>query len=223
MRVSVITTVAVTALLSLAGIAVRGQESPRAPAQTFEPRSASLDSEHEYLGSKKCKMCHSVWYKSWKQSAKGGSFALLKPDVAARRKKQVGLDSKKDYTTEPGCLKCHTVGYGKPGGYQIPAAGDERAERAAATREGVGCEACHGPGGGFTQVMGDIYLKERPYQQKEVRRAGLRIIKPGSCLDCHDSSAPCIAEASPSLKIDEAFLRSGHGFHQHFPLKYRRP
>ncbi len=219
---SVITTGAVAALLSLAGIAVRGQESQRTPAQTLEPRSASVDGEYEYLGSKKCKMCHSVWYKSWKQSAKGTSFALLKPGVAAHRKKQVGLDPEKDYTAEPGCLKCHTVGYGKPGGYQIPAVGDERAERAAATREGVGCEACHGPGGGFTQVMGDIYLKERPYRQREVRRAGLRIITPESCLDCHDSSAPCIVEARPSLKVDEASLRSGHGFHQHFPLKYRK-
>lgn len=223
MRVFVITSGAVGALLSLAIIGVRGQESVRTPAQTVEPRSDSVDGEYEYLGSKKCKMCHSAWYKSWKQSAKGGSFALLKPGVGGQRKKQVGLDSKRDYTTDSVCLKCHTVGYGKPGGYQIPAVGDDRAARMSATREGVGCEACHGPGGSFTQVMRDIYLKERPYEQQEVRRAGLRIIKPGSCLSCHDSSAPCIAEGSPSLKVDEASLRSGHGFHQHFPLKYRKP
>ncbi len=222
MRTFVITSGVLAGLLGLGVIGVLGQESGRAPAQTVNPRGTPVDGKYEYLGSKKCKMCHATWYKSWKESAKGGSFALLKPGVAGERKKQVGLDAKNDYTTDPACLKCHTVGYGKPGGYQIPTVGDARAARAAATREGVGCEACHGPGGGFTEVMGDIYLKERPYRQEEVRRAGLRIIKPGLCLDCHDPSAPCIPNDSPAWKIDYKSFRSGHCFHQHFPLKYRK-
>ncbi len=72
-------------------------------------------------------------------------------------------------------------------------------------------------------MMGDIYLKERPYELQEVRRAGLRSIAPQLCLNCHDPKAPCIAEDSPRLKVDSDSLHTGEGFHQHFPLKYRRP
>ena len=88
-------------------------------------------------------------------------------DTAARAedKRKVGLDPQRDYTSEAACLTCHTVGFGQPGGYRIPPPNDKKANRFAATREGVGCEACHGPGGGFTQVMGDIYLKERPFSK----------------------------------------------------------
>ncbi|MCH8964109.1 MAG: hypothetical protein IIB58_04045, partial [Planctomycetes bacterium] len=111
---------------------------------------------------------------------------------------------------------------GQPGGYRLPPSDAGKARRYAATREGVGCEACHGPGGGFTKVMGDIYLKERPYEQQELRRAGLRSIGPQLCLNCHDAKAPCIADDSPPLKADNEALRTGQGFHQHFRLRFRK-
>ncbi|MCZ6655471.1 MAG: cytochrome c family protein [Planctomycetota bacterium] len=216
----------VLVLLAISGIVVVGQDSKPAPAPPpplvpGEGRQAQ-EVVHEYVGSKKCRMCHGQWHKSWQESVKGRSFQILKPGARAEHKQKVGLDSKRDYTSEAACLTCHTVGFGQPGGYRIPPPNDEKAKRFAATREGVGCEACHGPGGGFTQVMGDIYLKERPYEQQEVRRAGLRSIEPQLCLDCHDSKAPCIADDRPPLKVDDDALRTGLGFHQHFPLKFRK-
>ncbi len=216
-------------LLVISGMVVVGQDSK--PASAPPPAAVPVPVEgeqgrevvHEYVGSKKCRMCHGQWHKSWQQSVKGQSFQILKSGARAEHKRKVGLDPQKDYTTEAACLTCHTVGFGQPGGYRIPPPNDGKAKRFAATREGVGCEACHGPGGGFTQVMGDIYLKERPYELQEVRRAGLRSIAPQLCLNCHDPKAPCIAEDSPRLKVDSDSLHTGEGFHQHFPLKYRRP
>ena len=115
------------------------------------------------------------------------------------------------------CAECHSTDLQK--NYSL----DSASFATTWSEINVGCEACHGPGGGFTQVMGDIYLKERPYEQQEVRRAGLRSIEPQLCLNCHDAKAPCIADDSPRLKVDSDSLRAGHGFHQHFPLKYRQP
>jgi hypothetical protein len=71
--------------------------------------------------------------------------------------------------------------------------------------------------------MGDIYLEERPYQQQEVRRAGLLSIEPQLCMNCHYAKAPYIADDSPLLKVDDDALRTGLGFHQHLALKYRHP
>ncbi len=201
-----------------------GQDSKPAPAPGPVAGEGRQGQEvvHEYVGSKKCRMCHSQWHKSWQESVKGQSFEILKSGARAEHKRNVGLDPQRDYTSEAACLTCHTVGFGQPGGYRIPPPTDAKAKRYAATREAVGCEACHGPGGGFTQVMGDIYLNERPYEQQELRRAGLRIIEPKLCLTCHDAKAPCSANDSPRLKVDSDSLRTGHGFHQHFPLKYRQ-
>ncbi len=212
-------------LLAISRIVVVGQDSKPAPAPApvSGPGRQAEEVIHEYVGNKKCRMCHSQWHKSWLESAKRESFQVLKPGSRSEQKRKVGLDPQMDYTSEAACLTCHTVGFGQPGGYRIPPPDDKKAQRLAATREGVGCEACHGPGGGFTKVMGDIYLKERPYNQQELRQAGLRSIEPQLCLSCHDAKAPCIADDSPRLKVDTDSFHTGHGFHQHFPLKYRQP
>ncbi len=215
--------VAISALAAVVAMVLVGAEPDRAPKKTRSLGNEPAREVYEYVGSKRCRMCHSQWYKSWEQSVKGHSFEALKPGVSKELKLKVSLDADKDYTTAARCLVCHTVGYGQPGGYQIPEAGDSEAARLAATREGVGCESCHGPGGGFTQVMADIYKKERPYDQQEVRRAGLRRLGPELCTGCHDPKAPCIPSDRAPIKVDHEALKKGLGFHEHFPLKYRKP
>jgi hypothetical protein len=72
----------------------------------------------EYVGSKKCRMCHSKQYKTWQKSPHATNFEVVK---------LIGKE------TEGECLKCHTTGYDESAGEY--------------TEESAGCESCHGPGG----------------------------------------------------------------------------
>ncbi|MEE9295812.1 MAG: cytochrome c family protein [Phycisphaerae bacterium] len=195
-------------------------DSVPSTAAAFEQRS-----EYEYVGTKRCRMCHTAWYKSWLRSSKSRAFEALKPGVGVMVKRKAGLDVSVDYTTDPRCLRCHTVGFGKPGGYSVPDLADGRALRRAAVREGVGCESCHGPGSGFVVVMQEIILTQRAYRREEVLAAGRRIVTREVCLSCHNSRAICMIPQEGQgdshqvyeFKVD---LSDTRGFHEHFPLKY---
>ncbi len=78
----------------------------------------------EYIGEKKCKMCHKKQHATWTKMKHANNFSAL-----------VG-DEKKD----PSCLACHTTGYGK-GGYDLAKPAEHNAKF-----ENVQCESCHGPG-----------------------------------------------------------------------------
>lgn len=176
----------------------------------------------QYVGAKKCKMCHSAWHESWLESPKGArAWDALKPSVDAESKIRAALDPQKDYTTDATCLTCHAVGFGHPGGYQVPNANDAKSVRVAASREGVGCESCHGPGGGYTEVMQDIQRNKRTYTDEELHAAGLRKISVDQCNECHNDQAICVVNrvggsASMAKTSVEPF-----GAHAHFPLKLR--
>lgn len=203
-----------------------GQESvpPETTWRTQDARASYM-----YVGTKTCRMCHTKRYWSWKESPKGRSWEDLKPGVGREAKILAGLDPGADYTTDRRCLKCHSVGFGKQSGYAVPKPGDEFSARRAAALEGAGCEACHGPGSGFIQVMRDIYLNERRYRREEVEAAGRRTVGPKTCMSCHNQDAICVAHKYASGERDfarsrfERDIATGRGFHGRFPFKYRLP
>ena len=181
----------------------------------------------EYVSTKKCRMCHGLQYESWRELAKGHSWEALKPGVSPAVKAKAELDVNKDYTTNLQCLSCHSVGYGKPGGYAIPDPDDGRSVRLAAAREGVGCEACHGPGSGFVQIMEEVYRTGRTYKPEELRAAGRRPVGAEVCMTCHNETARCMTspdggdaarKASAMLKVQPA---DRNGYHARFPLVHR--
>lgn len=171
----------------------------------------------KYVGVKKCKMCHIDWYDALMDTAKADAFDALKPGRRREEKTRAGLDPAKDYTAESQCLKCHSVGFAEPGGYEVPAPGDDRAARRAERFKGVSCESCHGPGERFVKVMQDILRSERPYEKSELRAAGLRAVGPDVCSACHTGSAPC---HDGQLEGDPLSLAK-EGFHEHIVFKYR--
>ena len=174
---------------------------------------------YEYVGTKKCKMCHTREYESWAASAKGSSWDALKPGVNVVAKIRVGLHPDRNYTREGRCLVCHAVGFGLPGGYEAPRPDDDESARLAANRQGVGCESCHGPGGGFTLIMRDILRNERRYRDEELMAAGLNITGVGTCTRCHTQRAPCIEPGYTFAREQGANC----GSHVIFPRKYRDP
>jgi peroxiredoxin len=76
-----------------------------------------------YAGSEACRPCHAAIHEEWQRSAHARALATLR---------EAGSGA------EPACLRCHVTGLGSLSGYR---------GRSTPALAGVGCEACHGPGG----------------------------------------------------------------------------
>jgi hypothetical protein len=87
-----------------------------------------------YVGAAKCKMCHKSekqgeQFPKWESRKHSKAFEVLNTEAA----KEIAADA----PDNPECLKCHA-----------PLA----AKNAELKAEGVGCEACHGPGSAFKKM-----------------------------------------------------------------------
>ncbi|MCH9035640.1 MAG: cytochrome c family protein, partial [Planctomycetes bacterium] len=160
---------------------------------------------YEYIGSSKCKMCHSKEHKSWKKTKMANAFDTLKPGHAAEQKKKFNLDPNKDYTTDSTCLKCHTTGFGHEGGYSIPDAADKKQVKKARKLQGVGCESCHGPGSVYYNVFMDIFRTKRQYTQEELYAVGLNKMGAAVCTVCHNADGPT---HDPTVPFDFATMKA---------------
>ncbi len=187
----------------------------------MQPQGTSQDSasaEFTYVGTKKCRMCHSAQHESWRELPKGNSWAALKPGASREIKQRAGLDTQKDYTQEATCLACHSVGYGRPGGYAVPSPADARSVRAAAAREGAGCESCHGPGSGFVKVMEKAHRSREKPRPEDLLAAGRKPVTQQVCKQCHNEGAVCMmirgsegtVGPAKDLRVDVADRRGYH-------------
>jgi hypothetical protein len=179
----------------------------------------------QYVGNKKCKMCHVAWYRSWMESAKGDSFESLMPGSKASLKILAGLDPERDYGRDERCLSCHSVGFGRPSGYRVPDPENKRAVRFAAVRAGVGCEACHGPGGDYVHLMREIMKEKRSYDPAELTAFGRRTVSVDTCHRCHNDQAICQVgtdPAAPRPYDPTVDVHDRSGYHGDFPLRYRK-
>jgi hypothetical protein len=164
-------------------------------------------SEIGFVGPQTCMECHREQGESWAETKMAKSFDALRPGVYAKEKESVGLDPEADYTRVEGCLICHTTGYGLVGGFTSIEDTPELA--------GVTCEACHGAGGMYVELVMDN--DDPTFAAKDARDAGL-IYPPTArvCRKCHN-------EDSPFIGIDYQFdysKRVASGTHAHYQLKY---
>lgn len=133
----------------------------------------------EIIGAPGCKMCHKAktgdqWAK-WEGSKHANAFAVLASDEAKKIAAEKGLG---DPQTEAACLKCHTT----QGALGAKVAVAEKNKYEAA--EGVGCEACHGPGS-------DYKSKKVMEDSAAAKAAGLVMDKTeAACTKCHNSESP---------------------------------
>jgi hypothetical protein len=86
---------------------------------------------HQYVGSAKCKTCH-------KAEKKGAQYVKWQEGKHSKAYEVLASDQTSDQ-----CLKCHVTAFG--------AAAEAKAESFDQT-EGVGCEACHGPGSDYKKM-----------------------------------------------------------------------
>lgn len=177
------------------------------------PASAEGDDKPTYVGAASCKKCHLKQYKSWAETKMAKAFNTLKAGEAKESKEKAKLDVAKDYTKEEKCLQCHTTGYGLPGGY--PKGGADAA--AAAEREGLQCEVCHGPGSLYSKYMKE---HEKDYKEEDAKKAGLILATGESCNTCHKGGADGSPTAGPDYKFDGAAkMKEPGATHEHFKKK----
>ncbi len=132
--------------------------------------------EHTLIGTKKCGMCHKAktgdQYGIWQKSKHAHAYETLKSEESIAIAKKKGLGNPWE---EEECLACHTTQH------------FTKAKTAARSKyvleEGVGCEACHGPGSDYKsrKVMKD---------HDAAVAAGLMFPDEKFCLKCHNEKSP---------------------------------
>lgn len=90
--------------------------------------AAAPTEKARYVGTERCRACHSAAFEVYTNTAHAHAWATLE---------NAGKDC------DPTCIGCHTVGFEKPGGFCRLADAPDYAN--------VGCENCHGPGSGHVQ------------------------------------------------------------------------
>lgn len=168
----------------------------------------AAETEHAYIGSKKCKKCHLKQYKSWAETKMANAFELLKPGGDIEEKTAAGLDPEKDYTTDEKCLPCHVTGYGQDGGFVDIETTPNLA--------GVGCEMCHGAGGTYSQ---DQYMstKNKKYIKANIVAVGMvDTVSEDQCVVCHNTDSPFVGDDY----VFDFEKRRSDGSHKNFELKH---
>jgi hypothetical protein len=121
-----------------------------------------------YVGAAKCKMCHKSekqgkQYPLWEARKHSKSFSALTSDEA----KALAADA----PDNPECLKCHA-----PLANKAPELKEE----------GVGCEACHGPGSAYKKMS---IMKDHAESVKNgMTEYGSPDAIKAQCLACHESA-----------------------------------
>ena len=161
--------------------------------------SAFSTYRYNYIGVRKCAVCHGEdaignQYKLWQASPHAKAVRMLHSERAREIAKKISI---KEPHNSNKCLKCHTTGKGKVDSLRS---------------EGVGCEACHGPGSGY-QSAGNHVNYSDPTRLKGYQKAISRGMYPilsitGThlknrerlCKSCHQDKRPCfVAEKKNNL------------------------
>jgi mono/diheme cytochrome c family protein len=137
----------------------------------------------QYIGSTKCKMCHSAEAKAWAATPHAKALANLKAadeKKAAEMAAKLKIELKGNPASNDAYVTCHVTGFQLAGGY--PAADSTKTAAVAM----VECEACHGPGSlHVTAAMAD--------KKKLINRG----VTANLCTQCHTS------DTSPAFKFEE--------------------
>jgi len=150
--------------------------TPKANNPNPEPTVASSPGPaHKFTGVMACASCHSgpmfnFQFSTWRMSRHAQAYALLATARALEIAKEAGVTGDPQKCGQ--CLQCHTTGNGFAAANFLK--GFDR-------RDGVQCEACHGPG--------SDYSAEAVMRDKAAARAkGLGQVSAKTCLPCHEKA-----------------------------------
>jgi hypothetical protein len=127
-----------------------------------------------FTGVRACAECHrgremGYQFSTWRLGPHARAYATLSTPQALEIARQDGVDG--DPRMSLACLRCHASGQGAGRGFLESFAVDE----------GVGCEACHGPG---SEYQAEAIMRDRP----AALAAGLETAPGRTCLACHENA-----------------------------------
>ena len=155
--------------------------------------SAYAEEEREYIGIKKCSMCHKTESKGnqlgkWEASKHAHAFETLGTPEAKEVAKAKGVEGNPQES--PKCLKCHVTAYGVD---------SSQLGEGFKPEEGVQCESCHGAGGDYAKIN---VMKDK----NESIAKGLIIPTKEVCVKCHNEEAPNFK----GFDFEEMYLKIQH-------------
>jgi len=143
-----------------------------------------------FVGIEVCKKCHGSnaignQYKIWASTPHAKAFQILSTQKAEEIGKKEGIENP---AANIKCLKCHTTDQGKT---------------ESIINEGVGCEACHGPGSIYSEFSNHASLNNRENAYRKAIHLGMHPIlglkgikaRERLCRQCHAENRPCINNA----------------------------
>jgi hypothetical protein len=151
----------------------------------------------KYVGAKKCKMCHMSKKRGdqwgiWEDSKHSKAYETLANEHSKKVAKEEGISG--DPQKADQCLKCHVTAHGVAA---------SKKESSFSMEEGVGCEACHGPG---SEYKGMKVMKDLAAGKVEPKTVGFIPGKKETCLGCHNEESPTYKP----FKYEEDYKKIAH-------------
>jgi len=184
---------------------------------SFNSILISEKKKHSYVGSSVCGECHAAesignQYDHWLRSPHAKAVLILKTESSLAIGKKLLINTPAE---DLACLKCHATGGGR----------EEKVRS-----EGVGCEACHGPGSDYYECIKHVDTVNRMSAYETARKngmyptLGIKNIKKREklCLHCHNDKRPCfpddpkeIYRQSISLQVITSLRKGTMNFNHH--------
>ncbi len=138
---------------------------------------AALAADHEYVGIKRCVMCHKSeskgnQYGKWLSTKHAKAYVTLATPEAQEAAKKAGVSGNPQEAAA--CLKCHQTAYGVDSSLLGEGFSKE---------DGVQCESCHGAGGDYLPIS---VMKDKA---KSIE-LGLTDPAEAMCVKCHNAESP---------------------------------